>query len=298
MLAAGELTVELGRVIAASNQSTGYCPEPASERVLRASLEASGLRSDLVWTAFDFRRCPACDATTLVKDGDLSCAECEGPLPARWNFERTRCTRAIAAIAGERWAVDVIEEPGSSDEDRVAVVAGGDRIAVGLADGAGGRSDGRAAATAVCDAVSASAPRTRDDALRLLASVDAELASRASGETTAVVVMLDEAGVQGASAGDSEAHALAGGRWVELTENQVRKPFVGSGRARAMPFGPVRAGAVLVASDGLFKYCAMERVEPLLGSADPLTPWQLADRVRLPSGSLPDDFAAVLLRRV
>lgn len=90
ILAAGEMTLARTRtgaeVVAVSNQSTGYCPEPSCWPAVARALDAAGLAHPGAFTvAYEFRRCPACGAIHLVKDGDLTCA-CGAPLPAAWNF--------------------------------------------------------------------------------------------------------------------------------------------------------------------------------------------------------------------
>lgn len=86
--AAGELTATTnGEVIEISNQSTGYCPEPACWSVLREALDRAGIVHPGSWTAeFLFRRCEACGQRCLVKDEWFVCDVCDGPLPKRWNF--------------------------------------------------------------------------------------------------------------------------------------------------------------------------------------------------------------------
>ena len=91
VLAAGEMTVTLHAqqpvVVAASNQSTGYCPEPASWTAVAAALDALGVVHPGEFTdEFEFRRCPSCRAPNLVKDDWFICAECDSPLPRQWNF--------------------------------------------------------------------------------------------------------------------------------------------------------------------------------------------------------------------
>ncbi|MEM9196645.1 MAG: hypothetical protein AAGD12_02225 [Pseudomonadota bacterium] len=89
--AAGELTIAPWRngieVLEATNQSTGYCPEPSCWHALAAALDQAGLaRPDGFAHAFEFRRCPGCGTNAIVKDQDFHCAICGHPLPAAWNF--------------------------------------------------------------------------------------------------------------------------------------------------------------------------------------------------------------------
>lgn len=89
--AAGELTMAPWRdgieVLEATNQSTGYCPEPACWDALADALDKAGLpRPDGFAHAFEFRRCPGCGTNAIVKDQDFHCAVCGHALPLAWNF--------------------------------------------------------------------------------------------------------------------------------------------------------------------------------------------------------------------
>lgn len=89
VLMAGELTFELAgspRVTEASNQSTGFCPQPAGWEHLQLALEAAGIAHPGALTrAFEFRRCESCGTLNLVKEDDFYCAVCDQPLPREWN---------------------------------------------------------------------------------------------------------------------------------------------------------------------------------------------------------------------
>jgi hypothetical protein len=90
VLTAGELRLSAdGRaVVAATNQSTGYCPEPSSFGALARALDAIGVARPRGWTAaFDFRRCERCGTLNVVKEGWLACAACDADLPATWNLD-------------------------------------------------------------------------------------------------------------------------------------------------------------------------------------------------------------------
>ncbi|NOU28272.1 MAG: hypothetical protein HOO96_10255 [Polyangiaceae bacterium] len=90
--AAGELLVRTEgdagtHVEGASNQSTGYCPEPESFAALAAALDAAGIGHPGRYTEpIVFRRCPSCGERNLVKEGWFVCALCDAELPATWNF--------------------------------------------------------------------------------------------------------------------------------------------------------------------------------------------------------------------
>lgn len=92
VLSAGELFLrrdgEADEVIEASNQSTGYCPEPESWPAVAAALDRLGVvHPGRFTTAVTFRRCERCAQRNLVKDGWFVCGVCGADLPAAWNFE-------------------------------------------------------------------------------------------------------------------------------------------------------------------------------------------------------------------
>jgi hypothetical protein len=89
--AAGELRFERRAgvlvVAEASNQSTGYAPEPSSWAALAAALDAIGIaHPDGYTSAFEFRRCERCGQLNVVKDGWLRCDACDADLPEHWNL--------------------------------------------------------------------------------------------------------------------------------------------------------------------------------------------------------------------
>jgi hypothetical protein len=90
VLSAGEMFfhAEDGwRVEEASNQSTGYCPEPESWTAVAAVLDGLSVPHPGRFTAaVVFRRCPACGERNIVKDGWFLCGVCGADLPADWNF--------------------------------------------------------------------------------------------------------------------------------------------------------------------------------------------------------------------
>ena len=91
VLAAGEVTfVPAGsgwRVAEATNQSTGYCPEPDSWPAVGRALDGLGVEHPGDFTdKFVFRCCLACGERNIVRENDFACALCNGALPERWNF--------------------------------------------------------------------------------------------------------------------------------------------------------------------------------------------------------------------
>lgn len=283
VMAAGELTFDDGEAIDASNQSTGFCPEPACWDALQRALDDAEIAHPSGWTAsFEFRVCPECRGRCIVKDAVFECV-CGGTLPRAWTFDRTRCRRVVV----DGWAIDVVEEATYTDQDRVSVRRAGDAIVLSLADGAGGTSGGRDAAEAIVDA--------RETLDSDLVGALRELDSCIEGRSTAVVAHLYGATVHGASVGDSEAWARVGEEWLELTADQRRKPLLGSRRAEPSPFG-TELEALLIGSDGLFNYAKRSKLRRDFFHHD--LSWRLADAARLPNGELWDDLSAIIVRRV
>jgi hypothetical protein len=91
---AGEITFLLSdnvvEVVAISNQSTGYCPEPESWPTVAAALSSAGLVPPESFTlTCVFRRCPRCSNINLVKDGIFECGLCATELPSEYNCQTT-----------------------------------------------------------------------------------------------------------------------------------------------------------------------------------------------------------------
>ena len=191
-------------------------------------------------------------------------------------------------------------------QDRVVVFGRDEWLVVALADGAGGTSNGAFAAQAVVDAardLARPGDRSPEDCVALLQALDADPRRLHGGQTTAVLLVLDDVGLVGASAGDSEAWLVDPDQRIKsLTANQLRKPLVGSG-AQVTPFRDTalgRAGAeitLLVASDGLFRFAAAADIARIVVGDDLATAAeQLVSLVRTPTGALLDDISLVLVR--
>jgi PPM family protein phosphatase len=173
--------------------------------------------------------------------------------------------------------------------DRAAVYEVGDERVIVLADGAG---DTRAASLAAEAVVAACARLDVDwDALD-------ESLVRIGGQCTAVVIRISNAGIRGASVGDSVAWLIRDDDVIELTEHQVRKPFLGDGGLLvAFEAGPLDGATLLVASDGLWRYAKRDAIAALARGNDlATTATSLVELVRMPNGTLQDDVAVVILR--
>ena len=191
-------------------------------------------------------------------------------------------------------------------QDRVIVhrLPGG--LVVLVADGAGGIPGGDVAADEVVRGVAealvddARAFLTAEGVVALLRRIDDNVERLPlAGETTAVLVVLREEQVYGASCGDSGAWIVDEMGLDELTADQKRKLRIGSGRAVPIPFGrgPL-GGTLVVGSDGLFNYarpdviCAAGRGLSLTAAA-----CALVACVRTVSGDLMDDVAVAMVRK-
>lgn len=188
----------------------------------------------------------------------------------------------------------------TSGQDRAVAVRAGRGYLVAVADGAGGTGGGAAAA----DRVIASLSKLVDAAASadwsaVLLEIDYELsAGLCGGQTTAVVALADGECVRGASVGDSGAWLVPPvGSVTDLTANQRRKPLLGSGEALPVVFEADRRGArLLLATDGLIKYASHDRIHALAVSGSVGEAVEaLVSCVRLPSGSLQDDVAAIVV---
>jgi serine/threonine protein phosphatase PrpC len=136
-----------------------------------------------------------------------------------------------------------------------------------------------------------------DSCVDLIQNLDRAVAQdKVAGETTCVVVVVTVDEIFGASVGDSGAWLIDSSGYVDLTRQQVRKPFVGSGSARPIHFSHklTNGRRLLLATDGLFKYSSSERITAICrhGSPDEVAK-QLIESVRYPSGSLPDDVTVI-----
>jgi hypothetical protein len=91
VLSAGEIFFRVSasgpEVVEVSNQSTGFCPEPASWPAVAAALDRLGIPHPGRFTReVIFRHCPVCGERNVVKDGWFICELCGADLPTDWNF--------------------------------------------------------------------------------------------------------------------------------------------------------------------------------------------------------------------
>ena len=90
VLSAGEITFDAtsATVTAITNQSTGYCPEPASWSAVQKALNhAAILHPGDFTTSYIFRKCASCGTKNIIKDDWFYCGVCDAKLPETWNFD-------------------------------------------------------------------------------------------------------------------------------------------------------------------------------------------------------------------
>lgn len=93
VLSAGEVIFQLEAneisISEISNQSTGYCPKPASWPIVEMVLAKIGIEYPEGFTnAYDFRYCEACKNINLIKDDVYQCLVCNSDLDLEWNFDK------------------------------------------------------------------------------------------------------------------------------------------------------------------------------------------------------------------
>ncbi len=179
-----------------------------------------------------------------------------------------------------------------------------DRLVVVIADGAGGIGGGAVASRAVLESVSLAANDRGfpiDDVHRwadLLKATDTAVFARGAGQTTAVIVVVGPQGILGVSAGDSEAWVVTASRIDDLTVGQYTRRRIGTGQAAPFIFERTAlSGVLLVATDGLLKYASPDVIAKVVrDGAMGFAADQLVELVRLPSRTVTEDVAVVLVR--
>jgi serine/threonine protein phosphatase PrpC len=178
-----------------------------------------------------------------------------------------------------------------------------------IADGQGGRAGGADASKVACETCSHAASNCPlPDLLQpgrwtsiLSAADDAVLADKAAGFATLAAFFIRDDYLCGASNGDSAARLFqAGTEPYILTEQQHKNPPVGSGGATIVPFATrlIRPWAVLVMTDGVWKYSGLDTVLKIDWQAQPaLIIGSLRDAAKMQrTGKLQDDFTLVILQ--
>lgn len=180
-------------------------------------------------------------------------------------------------------------------QDAAAVVPTSEGAVAVVADGAGGIGDGEIAAADVVSAIRSAAARRVEDWTRELQSLDARVSA---GESTACVIELSRGGLRGASVGDCRAGILIEDDLDFLTDEQRRKPLLGTGGAIAVGFSRSwQGGTVILGSDGFWNGTSVDRIVATARAGDfAVLAKSLAELARLPSGGFADDVAVVCLR--
>ena len=85
VFAAGEISFRIDgssiSVVAATNQSTGYCPEPDCWSALQEALDSAGIsHPGRLTNKYVFRRCLNCNQINIVKYGLFECGVCGADL--------------------------------------------------------------------------------------------------------------------------------------------------------------------------------------------------------------------------
>ena len=189
-------------------------------------------------------------------------------------------------------------------QDSIGIFERNETVVVVVADGGGGMRTGESASRCLVTVVGSAVSdlgfelHSVQPWIDLFEATDMALAVNGAGETTGVVVSLGARGLVGVSAGDSEAWVVTPTTLEDLTVGQQTKQRFGSKRATPTAFQRLALGGVLlIASDGLFKYAAIEVIARIirnntLSAAAEL----LVDLVRLRSGKVADDVSIVLVR--
>lgn len=203
------------------------------------------------------------------------------------------------------YEIEIISETGENEnQDRVKVIRKSDNLLIIIADGAGGIAYGsHAAEKAIQYIVEHEINNTEmfecNKWVKVISEIDKLIcADNESGETTLVVTAIKKNFFCGASVGDSGVWNIHADKLIDITENQYRKPLVGSGLAMPVPFEKYNYnGSLLIATDGLLKYAEKQRIiksnniKCIKAAAK-----EMIDSVRLKSGSLWDDTTFVLYR--
>ena len=185
------------------------------------------------------------------------------------------------------------------NQDCGAVIKCSTGLVLVVADGAGGQSGAREAATMAVEMVRAGTDQLLNagSCVQLLQTLDQNICQAANaGETTCALAVISEKQVFGASVGDSGVWLIKTNGFRNLTERQSRKPFIGCGSAFPVAFecASTQGESLLLATDGLLKYSSSDRIVDTCknGNASEVAR-RLIELVRYPSGAFPDDVTII-----
>jgi serine/threonine protein phosphatase PrpC len=186
-------------------------------------------------------------------------------------------------------------------QDRALVFDVGDASIVCVADGTGGVSGGAQAAELFIAGVRQAGEQhtfdltCADNWTALFTALDHEIERDVhAGETTGIAIAITPTALVGASAGDSQAWLAGRDGWHELTERQIRKARLGTGRAQAQSFSARPSGTLLLATDGLFDYVKFDDIANVLRAAPHDAAEALVQLLRAHFQKLADDVAVVV----
>ena len=192
--------------------------------------------------------------------------------------------------------------PPHGGHDHVVIRQFDDRLVMVLADGAGGMGGAAQAARFACERAIEMAAHAPADArvwAERLSIIDTELAGSVhGGQTTLVVAEAWREMVRGASVGDSRAWLLSlSDEPVELTEEQARKPLLGSGHAKPCGFGALglEKRRLLMVSDGVYRHAELDTIFEMASlRLITVSPYLVLDAVAPRRGEVHDHMALAL----
>lgn len=184
--------------------------------------------------------------------------------------------------------------------DRGVIIPCESRHVLAVADGAGGTGGGGEASSAAVLFLRQHTELLRDPSacVSVLLKMDQEIARKPNGgETTCAFAVVADDQIFGASVGDSGVWLIAESKVSNLTQNQVRKPLIGSGNVQPVSFVQLRRREerLLLATDGLLKYAPTERIATICRELAPeFATKRLIELVRYASGALPPEASLSL----
>ena len=194
-----------------------------------------------------------------------------------------------------------LEQQNQNGDDALYVVEIDASLWFCISDGAGGTGDGGKASRYVVEAFKEVTQiggfDTPEDFESFLRSIDTELFCESDGgEATAIIGVILNGVVVGASVGDSEAWLFNLEYDYELTSMQNIKPLLGSGSSIPIGFGPMLVEQfMLLGSDGLFKYVKHTEIKLFLsGNVEAL---EIAGLAKREVGRLQDDISVIYITR-
>lgn len=150
--------------------------------------------------------------------------------------------------------ISAAERPShDTSHDRLSVLRDAHRTLIALADGADSREAAQTAAARTVNELArcfrrGSLPRSPEEWVMLLEGIDhAVLADPDAGETSALVMLVEQGVVVGASVGNSLAYVVRSeGEPHLLTRSERRSSRIGTGLAAPVGFGPAQLDGKLI----------------------------------------------------